>query len=97
MSEQMETILRKSLDEVDRIRKRQFIGLAILLLVFFLHAASVIATLHASGANSDLRVALIASVEIMVFTVGFSILGVGLFISRMTSKILKAIELSSRV
>ena len=59
-------------------------------------AASVVATLHKVGMDSDLRVTLIANVELMVFTVAFCSFAVCFFITRMTSKILKAIEFSSR-
>ena len=96
MSQEMETTLRKSLDEVDRIRRRQLIGAATFLLLFLLQAASVVATLHKVGTDSDLRVTLIANVELMVFTVVFCSLAICFFITRMTSKILKAIELLSR-
>jgi hypothetical protein len=105
MSQEAEIILRKSLDEVDKIRRRQIIGLVIFLLFFLLQAASVIGTLHKAGASADLqdaaangrlRVTLIANTELMVYTVGFCTFGVCFFITRMTSKILKAIELSSK-
>ncbi len=96
MSQEMEMTLRKSLDEVDRIRRRQLIGAAAFLLLFLLQAGSVIATLHRVGADADLRVTLIADVEIMVFTVAFCSFAVCVFITRMTSKILKAVEFSSR-
>jgi hypothetical protein len=96
MPQEMEMTLRKSLDEVDRIRRRQLVGAAIFLLLFLLQAGSVIATLHKAGADADLRVTLIANVELMVFTVAFCSFAVCFFITRMTSKILKAIEFSSR-
>lgn len=95
----MEMTLRKSLDEVDRIRRRQIGGLAILCFVFLLAAGSAIATLHNAGARAtpELRITLIANVELMMFTVGFCMIGVWFFITRMTAKILKAIELSSKM
>jgi hypothetical protein len=96
MSQEMEMTLRKSLDEVDRIRRRQLIGAAIVLLLFLLDLGSVIVTLHKVGVDTDLRVALITNVELMVFTVVFCSLAICFFITRMTSKILKAIEFSSR-
>jgi hypothetical protein len=95
MSEQIEMTLRNALDEVDRTRRRQMWGLAILCFVFLVAAGSAIATLHNAGARAtpELRVTLIASVELMMFTVGFCMLGVWFFMTRMTAKILKAIEL----
>jgi len=98
MSEQMETTLGKSLDQVDKIRRWQIVGAAIFVLLFLVQAGSVIATLHRVGAMvSDAeRRMLRADVFFMAYTVGFCTLGVCIFISRMTSKILKAIELSSK-
>jgi hypothetical protein len=102
MSQEMETILRKSLDDVDRVRKWQITGLVLFLLFFLLQVASVIGTLHKSGWTNQiptiaaLRVTLIAGVILMAYTVGFCTLGICIFISRMTKKILKAIELLSK-
>jgi hypothetical protein len=102
MSQEMEVTLRKSLDEVDRIRRRQIVGAAIVLLLFLLDLGSVIVTLHKVGVDTDprvtliIRVTLITNVELMVFTVAFCSFVVCLYITRMTSKILKAIEYSSR-
>ncbi len=96
MSQEMEKILRKSLDDVDRARKLQLAGFVIFLLAFLLQTWSVIATLHRQAVTTDLRVTLIASVQLMAFTVGFCTFGVCIFISRMTKKILQAIELLSK-
>ncbi len=96
MSQEMEVTLRKSLDEVDRIRRRQIVGFAIFLLLFLLQAGILIFKPNRLRADADLRAALTWNAELMVFTVGFCTFGIALFISRMTSKILKAIELSSK-
>lgn len=98
MSEQLETTLGKSLDAVDKIRRWQIAGAAILVLLFLVQAGSVIATLSGAGAvvSGAERRMLIGDVIFMAYTVGFCTLGVCIFISRMTSKILKAIELSSK-
>lgn len=98
MSEQLETTLGKSLDAVDKIRRWQIAGAAILVLLFLVQAGSVIATLSRAGAvvSGAERRMLIGDVFFMAYTVGFCTLGVCIFISRMTSKILKAIELSSK-
>ncbi len=96
MSQETETVLRKSLDEVDRIRRRQMVGVAIFLLLFLVQAGILIGKPNRLRADADLRVTLIANAELMIFAVGFCTFGVCFFITRMTSKILKAIELSSK-
>jgi hypothetical protein len=97
MPEETEMILRKSLDEVDRIRRRQIVGLVIFLLLFLLQAGILILKPSRLRVEPDLRATLTWNAELMLFTVGFCTFGVCLFITRMTSKILKAIELSSKV
>ena len=98
MSEQMEMALRKSLNEVDKIRRWQIAGVGIFLLLLLIQAGSVIATLHRVGpmVSDAERRTLRADVFFMAYTVGFCTLGICLFITRMTLKILKAIELLSR-
>lgn len=96
MSQQIEAVLRKTLDDVDRTRRRQIAAGAIFLLAFLVQTVSVITTLHRSGATNDLRVTLIAGAELMAFAVGFCTLGICVFVSRMTRKILQAIELLSK-
>jgi hypothetical protein len=98
MSEQIEMALRKSLNEVDKIRRWQIVGIGIFLLLLLIQAGSVIATLHTVGpkVGDAERRTLIADVFFMAYTVGFCTLGICLFITRMTLKILKAIELLSK-
>lgn len=95
MTEEMDNVLRKSLDELDRTRKRQWIYLALsfVLLSFFL-INIVITALNVH----DIR--LVATVLVgailLALTNILTILGLSLFINRMTNRILKAIELVSR-
>jgi hypothetical protein len=95
VNEQLETVLRQSLDEVDRTRKRQwlYLGLAFVLLVFFVVSVMTI------GANiGDFRMTsgvLIGSL-VLVLTNILVVLGLSVFINGMTRKILKAIELLSK-
>ena len=92
----METILRKSLDEMDRIRRWQLTGLLFALALFLALAYGIVITLHQNRPTPDFWRMLIANAELMTFNVTFGVLGVCLFITRMTKKILKAIELSSK-
>jgi hypothetical protein len=96
MSQEMETILRKSLDEMDSIRRQQLVGLLVILALFLALAFGIVITLHKNHPDPDFWRMLIANAELMTFNVAFGVLGVCLFITRMTKKILKAIELSSR-
>ena len=99
MSQELEMILRKSLNEVDRSRKLQIAGFAFSFLFFLLCLISVRLTLgrvHNVATPDLLRVTLVADVELMTFTVAFCTFGICFFISRMTKKILKAIELLSK-
>jgi hypothetical protein len=96
MSQEMETILRKSLDELDGLRTRQLIGLLVVLALFLAMAFGIIMTLRQTHSEPAFWRMLIANAELMTFNVAFGVMGVCLFITRMTRKILKAIELSSR-
>jgi hypothetical protein len=95
MPEDMENILRKSLDEVDRVQKWQIAGLVIFLLFFVVHAFAFIRMAHGGPAGAPLRPLGMGLLSVM-FMVGMCAFGVTYFISRMTKRILKAIELSSR-
>jgi hypothetical protein len=97
MSQDMEAILRKSLDDVDRSQKRQMFGLVIFLLLFLIHAFAFIDTIHHGDFSAPVsREAIARGVLLLVFTVGFCTFGVTLFMSRMTKRILRAINLLSR-
>jgi len=97
MTEEMETILRRSLDAVDRSQRWQMTGLVIFLLLVLLHLFAFMAAVHgghgAEGASSRAIGMGIFSVLLMVVACTF---GITFFISRMTKRILKAIELSSK-
>lgn len=95
MSEEMDNVLRKSLDEVGRARKMQWLYLAACFLLLLLFIASA---RRAALALGDPRLAgeFTAGAMVVVLTNVFVILGLSLFISRMTSKILKAIDLATK-
>lgn len=97
MAEEMDTILRKSLDEVDRARKRQWVYLALCFgcLSFFL--LSIWTTAQNNQAlRPGLGPEVLVGAIISILTNILVILGLSLFINRMTNKILKAIELLSK-
>jgi len=97
MAEEMETILRKSLDAVDRSQRWQVTGLVVFLLLLLLHLFAFIDAVHGGHnfqAISPRAIGMgIFSVLLMVVACTF---GITFFISRMTKRILKAIELSSK-
>jgi hypothetical protein len=97
MAEDMEAILRKSLNAVDRSQKWQMAGLVFFLLFLLLHLFAFISAVHGGrgiqAASTGAVVMGIFSVLLMVLACTF---GITFFISRMTKRILKAIELSSK-
>jgi hypothetical protein len=95
MTDEMDNILRKSLDEVDRIRKRQWAYLALCFCCLWLFVWSMMVTAHNIG-DSHLVAEVLIGAIISVLTNILVVLGLSLFINRMTNKILKAIELSSK-
>lgn len=95
MTEEMDNALRKSLDEVDRTMRRQWVYLALSFVLLSLFLISIIKT--AEGVGDFRLVAVVwAGALILAFTNILTILGLSLFINRMTNKILKAIELVSK-
>jgi hypothetical protein len=97
MSQDLETILRKSLDDVDRSQKWQMAGLVIFLLFLALHAFAFITAVHAGKETSvpNARALTMGIISVM-FMVGVCTFGITFFVSRMTKRVLKAIELSSK-
>ena len=95
MNEQLETVLRRSLDDVDNARKRQwlYLGLAFGLLVFFVGSVMII-----EKNIGDFRMIseILFGSLVLILTNILVVLGLSLFINRMTLKILKAIELLSK-
>jgi hypothetical protein len=96
MSEEMDVILRRSLDELDRLRTRQLVGLLVVIALFLSLAFGIVLTLRQNHPEPEFWRMLIANAELMTFNVAFGVLGICLFMTRMTKKILKAIELSSK-
>ena len=91
MTEEMDNILRKSLNEVDRIRKRQWAYLALCFCCLWLFVWSMMVTAHNIG-DAHLVAEVLIGAIISILTNILVVLGLSLFINRMTNKILKAIE-----
>lgn len=99
MTDEMDNVLRKSLDEVDRTRKRQWVYLALSFVLLSLFLISTVKTAEDHGAmvgDTRLFAAVVTGAILLVLTNILTILGLSLFINRMTNKILKAIELLSK-
>jgi apolipoprotein N-acyltransferase len=94
MSQEIDNILRKSLDDVDRVRKRQTVGFVILFCVmislfyWFGHMCENPAT--------DLRKIMYYAVFVLFFGMVYVAMAIAMVQSKMTLKILKAIELLSK-
>jgi hypothetical protein len=92
MPQELEALLRKSLDDVDRARKTQIAAGALFLCLF---VAMTFWISRTAGTN-DVRTVVTDSAKLVAFVVGFCTFAICLFVARMTQKILKAIELLSQ-
>lgn len=95
MTEEMDDILRRSLDEVDRTRKWQWAYLALCVACLLLFLFGIVTTARNIGHGRVAAFVLVDTI-ISLLTNILVILGLSLFISRTTKKILKAIDLSSK-
>jgi hypothetical protein len=95
MTQETETVLRRSLDEVDRARKRQWAYLALCFCCLTLFLISIMKTAENIGDRRLVAEVLLGAL-ISILTSILAVLGLSLFISRMTNKILKAIELLAK-
>ena len=95
MIEEMDNVLRRSLDEVDRTRKQQWVYLALCFVCLLLFLISIWNTAHSAG-DTRLGPEVLVAAILLVLTNILVILGLSLFINRMTNKILKAIDLLSK-
>jgi hypothetical protein len=94
MSQETDNILRKSLDEVDGIRKRQTIVFVILLCVMM---GLLVWLGHVSeNPATDVRKMILFSVCVLFFGMIYVAMAFAMVQSRMTQKVLKAIELLSK-
>lgn len=95
MTQELDSVLRKSLDEVDRARKRQWVYLALCFSCLVLFMISIMKTAANIG-DTRLIAEVLVGALISVLTNILVVLGLSLFINRMTNKILKAIDLISK-
>jgi hypothetical protein len=96
MSQESETVLRNSLDAVDRFRRRAIAAVAALFVVVVVGLASLMAGAAArAGGNPGLIKIEFAAVAAQMFFVTLCTVVVALYITRMTKTILRAIELMS--
>ncbi|MGP8174724.1 MAG: hypothetical protein ACLP7O_09280 [Terracidiphilus sp.] len=94
MTQETESILRKSLNEVDRIRKLQIVCFGVL----FCAIVGLIVWLGYMGENpaTDVRRMILFAVIVLLFGMVYVAMAHAMVQSKMTLKILKAIELLSR-
>jgi uncharacterized membrane protein len=94
MSQETDNILRKSLDDVDRINKAQTVAFAILFCVM----AGMLSWLACICVNPaiDVRKVILLAVAVLFIAMVYVAMALGMVQSKMTLKVLKAIELSSR-
>jgi uncharacterized membrane protein len=95
MTEDLEAVLRRSLDEIDRTRKQQWILLISSFCALALFLLGVARTAHHVG-DQRLLGQVMGSVLISTLTSVLVVVVLAMFITRMTKKILKAIELLSK-
>ena len=99
MSQESETVLRNSLDAVDRFRRRTIAGIAALFMAVVvalgsLMGAAVSGITEKSAFAGQTKVLFTSVVAQMLFLTVCTVV-VALYVTRMTKTILKAIELMS--
>ena len=97
MSQEPDTILRNSLDAVDRFRTRVTAGIVFLFVTVVFTLGWLMATATArTGGNAGQTKILLTSVTAQMIFVAVCTVVISFQIARMTKTILRAIELSSR-
>lgn len=97
MSQESETVLRNSLDAVDRFRRRAIAVIAVLFVITVVGLASLMSTAAArvGGIAVQTKILFTSAASQMIFVTLCTVV-VALYITRMTKTILRAIELTSR-
>ena len=97
MSQESETVLRNSLDAVDRFRRRTIAGLAALFVAIVVTLGSLmgaaVSQLRESGTVAGQAKILYTSVLAQMLFITLCTVVVAVYITRMTKTILRAIEL----
>ena len=101
MSQESETVLRNSLDAVDRFRRRAIAGVAVLFIVTVFTLGSLMGAAAAQVGSNGVEFVgqakmLFTSATAQMIVVTLCTVVVALYITRMTKTILRAIELSSK-
>lgn len=94
MSQETENALRKSLDQVDRLRKRQ--TLVFVILLFVMTGLLVWLGYVSESPATDVRKMILSAVCVLFFGMVYVAMAFAMLQSRMTLKVLKAIELLSK-
>ena len=97
MSQESETVLRNSLDAVDRLRRRAVAGVAVLFVITVFTLGSLMgAAASRVGSNGGQAKMLLTSAAAQMIFVALCTVVVSLYITRMTKTILRAIDLMSK-
>jgi hypothetical protein len=97
MSQEPEATLRKSLDAVDRFRRRAIAAVIVLFVVIVLALGSFMGAASARlGGNAGQAKILFTSVVAQMVFVSLCTVVVAIYITRMTKTILRAIELTTK-
>jgi len=94
MTQENEAILRKSLDEVVRVRRRQ--NLAFVVLLFTVMFGLVWLGRLSTNPATDVRKMLLLAVCFLCFLMTYVAMGIAMVITKMTTKVLSAMELVSK-
>jgi hypothetical protein len=94
MYQETSNILRRSLDEVDRLRKRQKAAFWVLFCVMV--ALFVWFGYICGNPTTDVREAILVAAFVLFFGLVYIAMAVAMVQSKMTLKVLQAIELSSK-
>ena len=97
MSQESETVLRNSLDAVDRFRRLAIAAVVLLFVVTVLTLGSLMGAAAARvGSNAGQAKMLFTSAAAQMIVVSLCTVVVALYVTRMTKTILRAIELMSK-
>jgi hypothetical protein len=94
MTQENEAILRKSLDEVVRVRRRQ--NLAFVVLLFTVMIGLLWLGRLSTNPATDVRKMLLLAVCFLCFLMTYVAMGIAMVITKMTTKVLSAMELVSK-
>ena len=94
MTQEKEAILRKSLDDVARIKRRQ--NFAFVVLLFTVMIGLVWLGRLSTDPAIDVRRMLLLAVCFLCFLMTYVAMGIATVITKMTSKLLSAMELVSK-